>query len=295
MSGAMTMGDTFAPQVAVDTILTGLAGTPVLYGSPAVVVNSSLGSVGGLFKNKLVDIPYFGHLPAYQLDVPEKTALAPDGTTETSEQARVKQAGVRIAWSTWEGMCLQARERRLDPYTLFGQQIATQFVHAMENELITAARTGLSGSYIYDGSADTITWDSIVRTRLLLGDEARDTELISVHSKVKADLMLLKDGNDRPLLIDVLNVNAGNIPRVMNVPLLESDLNYVSSADPPLYDSLIIQRGALALWHSIPTIERNRVPESNIDELISWFWYVPYRYNKLPGKTRGGVLINRTQ
>ena len=292
---SMGTGDVFAPQVAVDSIVEGLAGAIVLYGSPAVVVASNLGEVAGLKVNKLVDIPYFGMIPEFQIDVPENVGLVSEKGTETSEQARVRQAGVKVEWSEWVQLQQSARSRNLDPYVLFGNMITQRFTQACEKELIKVARDSLSADYINDASSDTITWDSIVDVRGKFGDEAKDVALISCHSKVKRDLLKLKDGNDRPLMVDAMNGAGGDIPRVQGVTLYESDLNYKSSANPALYDTLVMMRNSLALWHSMPTVEIKRDATANTNSIISWFFYIPYRYNKLPGRTRGGVGINRTR
>ena len=293
MSG-MGTGDAFVPEVAVDSVVEGIAGATVLYGSPAVVVASNLGEVGGLKLGLLVNVPYFGMIPPFQMNVPEKVGLVPDKASETVEQSTVKQAGVKVEWSQWLQLVQQARSRNLDPYTLFANMVRQRFIHGVEKEIITAARTGLSSDYINDASSDTITWDSIVDTRYLGGDEA-DIQLISMHSKVKADSLKLKDGNDRPLFVDAMNGNQGDIPKIQGVTVKTSDLNYVSSANPPLYDTLVMQDNAMALWHSMPTIELDRDKTANMNYIVSWFFYVIHRYNKLPGKTKGGVFINRTR
>lgn len=295
---SMTSSDIFVPEVAQDAIIEGLSGMKVLYGSPAVVVQSDLESAGALKVGKEVTIPYFGMIPPYQLDVPETAGLAPEKTTETTETATIKQAGVRIEYSKWAEAVLKGRRDRIDPYVVFSGMILERAREAFEKMLITTARTGLASDYIHDisgTSPGTIDWDAIVDARFLKGDEASDIELMSMHSKVKKDALKLKDGEDRPLFVDSLNQGVGDIPRMQGVMVYTSDLNYKSSDSPPKYDTLFFQRNALVLWHSNPTIEEHRDPLSNMRSIVSWFYYIPYRYKKLPGKTKGGVFVLRSK
>ena len=294
----MLSKDIFIPEVATDAIIEGLAGMKVLYGSSAVVVQSDLESAGQLKVGRKVTIPYFGMIPPYQEDVPEGVGLVPDKSSETTEEAVMKRCGVRIEWSGWSQAILKARRENLDPYIVFASMLLERFRETVEKKLIVAARDGLGSDYINDvsgSSPGTISWDSVVDTRFKIGDEANDIQLISMHSKVKKDALKLKDGEDRPLFVDAMNGDGGDIPRIQGVTVFTSDLNYKSSADPPIYDTLLMQRNSLVLWHSNPTIEPYRDPNADMNSLISWFYYIPYRYAKLPGKTKGGVLIHRSK
>lgn len=295
---SMTSTDIFVPQVAQDAIIEGLAGMKVLYGSPAVIVQSDLESAGALKVGAQVTIPYFGMIPPFQLAVPETVGLAAEKTSETTETAPIKQAGLRVEYSKWAEAVLKGRRDRIDPYVVFSGMIIERFREAAEQMLITTARTGLGSDYIHDisgNSPGTIDWDSIVDARFKVGDEANDIQLMSMHSKVKKDALKLKDGEDRPLFVDAMNQGVGDIPRLQGVTVYTSDLNYKSSASPPIYDTLMFQRNSLVLWHSNPTIEEHRDPNSNMRSIMSWFYYIPYRYNKLPGKTKGGVIILRSK
>lgn len=298
MSGG-TSSDIFIPQVATDAILAGLSdeGMKVLYGSPAVVVDSSLAAQGEMKVGRKLTIPYFGMIPGWTDEVPENTAIEPVKATETVEEAVLKQMRVEVEWSSWQQMVLRGRSLRLDPYTLFASQAIERLGQAFEKRLIITARTDLSASYVNVAPADaskTIDWDSIADTKQLLGDAAKKIVMISAHSKVKTDLTKLKDAVGRPLLVDA-TAGTAEIPRIQGLPLFESDFNYVSSDSPPKYDTLMLQKGALALWHSLPTVEAAKDIRSQTNVIVLNVFYIAYRYKHLPGGTKPGVLILRTR
>ena len=297
--GSGTTADIFIPQVAQDTIIAGISdeGMPVLYGSPAVNVDATLGAQGQLKVGRKLIVPYFGMIPAFQDDVPEDGALSPDKATEIVEEAEVRRSGLMIEWSTWEEMVLKGRASNLDPYTLFAAQARDRLRQLFERRLVTAAVTGLDSAYINAAPADatmTIDWDSIADTTRLLGDAASKIVMMSAHSKVKNDLVKLKDAVGRPLLVDA-TAGTAEIPRIQGLPLFESDFNVRSSDSPPKYDTLLLQQGALALWHSMPTVEVVRTAQSDRNAIVMWVYYIVYRYKRLPGGTKPGVLILRTR
>lgn len=294
----MSSNDIFVPEVATDAIVEGLAGAKVLHGSEAVIVQSDLESAGALKVGRKITIPYFGMIPPFQAKVPEGAGLQPDKTSETVEEASMYQYGVSIEWSKWTEAILKGRRDRIDPYIVFAGMVRDRFREVMEQQLILTARTGLDSSYVNDisgNSPGTISWDSIVDTRYLGGDEANDIQLMSVHSKVKKDMLKLKDGEDRPLLVDAMNQSTGDVPRIQGVTVFTSDLNYKSNDSPPKYDTLMMERNSLVLWHSLPTVEPIRDGKANMNSIVCWFWAIVYRYAKLPGKTRGGVRIHRSK
>ena len=298
MSGGTT-ADVFIPQVATDAIVAGVSdeGVKVLYGSEAVNVSPTLGAQGMLKPGRKLTIPYFGMIPTWQDDVPEGQALQPDKATEVVEEATMKRMGVAIEFSSWEEMVLRGRQMKLDPYVLFTSQALERLGQRFEQKLVTTAVTGLDSAYINAAPADaskTIDWDSVADTKQLLGDAARKIVLMSVHSKVKTDLVKLKDAVGRPLLIDA-TAGTNEIPRLQGLPVFESDFNVKSSDSPAKYDTLLLQRGALALWHSIPTVEPWADPRSGTKQIILWVYYIAYRYKSLPGGSKPGVLILRTR
>lgn len=297
MSGVAT-SDIFIPQVATDAIVAGISdeGIPVLYGSEAVNVDATLGDQGQLKVGRKITVPYFGMIGKWQMDVPENVAVNPDKATETVEEGVVKQARIAIEWSTWVQMCMRGRARNLDPYVLFAGQAMERLTQAFEEKLVTTAVTGLDSAYVNAAPADankTIDWDSVADTKQLLGDAARKIVMLSCHSKVKTDLVKLKDAVGRPLLIDA-TAGTNEIPRLQGLPVYESDFNVKSADVPAKYDTLLLQRGALALWHTMPTVETWKDPRSQTNQIILNLFYIVYRYKSLPGGSKPGVLILRT-
>lgn len=298
MSG-ISSSDVFIPEVALDAIVAGVSdeGVKVLYGSPAVNVSPTLGDQGTLKVGRKLTIPYFGMIPKWQDDVPEGVALQPDKASETVEEAAMKRTGVAIEWSTWAEMIMRGRQLRLDPYTMFAAQALERLGQRFEEKLVTTAVTGLDSAYINEAPANaskTIDWDSIADTKQLLGDAARKIVMMSVHSKVKTDLVKLKDSVNRPMFVDAMS-GTNEIPRLQGMPVFESDFNVKSSDVPAKYDSLLLQQGALALWHSMPTVAIREEPLSGTKQIVLWVYYIAYRYKSLPGGSKPGVLILRTR
>lgn len=296
MSGG-TSSDIFIPQVATDAIAEGLRGTGaiVLYNSPAVVVNNTLGAQGQMKPGRKLTIPYFGHLGEMIENVPEGVGVEPfKPGPESVEEAAIEQACLPIEWSMWEQMVLRGRQLNLDPYLLMAQQATARMNQMFEKRLVKVAAASLDSGYINDVTAasKTLDWDVMADTRYLLGDIVGDIALMSAHSKVKKDLIKIKDSVNRPLFVD--SYAQGEIPRFQGVPVYMSDLNTKSSDDTPKYDTLLLQAGALALWHSMPFFKVEDDARANMTSLYLWVYYIPYRYNKLPGKNKGGVLIART-
>lgn len=298
MSGVST-GDIFIPQVAQDAIVAGVSdeGVKVLYGSRAVNVSATLGAQGQLKVGRKLTIPYFGMIGQWQDDVPEHVALDVDKATETVEESEVRRMGIGVEWSAWSEMILRGRQQNLDPYMLFSSQALMRLGQRFEQKLVTTAVTGLDSAYINAAPANaskTIDWDNIADTKQLLGDAARKIVMMSVHSKVKTDLVKLKDSVNRPMFVDAMG-GTNEIPRLQGMPVFESDFNVKSADVPPKYDTLLLQEGALALWHTIPTVQIKTDPASDTKQIFLWVYYIAYRYKSLPGGTKPGVLILRTR
>jgi hypothetical protein len=291
MSGTST-GDVFIPQVAEDAVIKGMAGMRVLYGSPAVIVRPALESTGKLQVKKKVDVPYFNDIPEFLDDVPEGVGLTPDKFTMDQEQAITRRAGLRIDMSWWAQACTQTG---VDPYMIISGMVVEKALRVFERRLITTARASTPNAMINDvsGAGKTLDWDVMIDTRLKFGDEETDIALLSVHSKVKGDLLKIKDSVNRPLLVESLGGGASDIPRFQGVPVKVSDLNAVDGSSN--YHSLLMRRNAMVLWHSNPKIEALRDPISDTDTITCWVYYVAHQYSVLPGKTKGGVAIAKTK
>ncbi len=296
--GGVTTSDVFVPEVARDTIIAGTSdeGMPVLFGSEAVAVDGTLATQGALKVGRKLKIPYFGMIPDFQLDVPEGHALDTDKASETVEESEIQRAGVAIEYSTWTEMVMKGRAAGLDPYTLFSGQARERLRQMFERKLVTTARTGLDSAYINDvtGASKTIDWDVWADTRVLLGDASKKIVMSSVHSKVFSDMVKLKDSTNRPLLVDPYTGGA-TIPKFQGIPVFESDFNYKSTDNPAKYDSLLLQRGSLALWYAEPTIEIDSSPRSGTKAIVIWVYYIAYRYKHAAGGTKPGVLILRSR
>lgn len=290
---ALKVPDSFVPDIAQEAVVEGIRGAVVLYNSPAVIVRDDIIVNGAMMEGEKIKIEYYGMIPPYQRNVPQATGLTPEKNVMTTEESPVYQHGLRVDWSKWY-QCLELGKRTgKDPYTLFAAMFVEQFIRLAEGIIIETARTDLPSEYINDvsGANKNMGWDEIADTKLKFGDEGDRITLMSTHSVVKNNLTKEKDATGRPLYLDPMS-GTSDIPRIQGIAVKVSDLNIVTSG---VYDTLFLQPNAIALRHSVPTVEPFRFATSNVEGLVSWVWMACHRYSKLPGKTRPGVGICRSK
>jgi hypothetical protein len=281
-----TVNDLVIPEILADAIQAAWPNRIALEGTPAVVESPTL--PGGARGGTKIKVPYFEIIGELD-DVGEDEELPPVKLTMTSEEATVQRAGKRLPIS----VLAEISARYADPYAEVSRQFMDAVKRKFDAALITAANATGAGQTTVDRSSETITYDAIVDALSAFGDAQVDVAAVVMHSKVKTDLMKLKDLGGLPLFIDA---QQGGLPRVLGLPIITSDRLPTLSGTPTKYVTLFVLRGGLALWYNgEPTIERNRIPERDRDELVINTYFVAHRYKRLPQHDKPPVVRLITQ
>ena len=274
------------PEILADAVAGAWPDRIALYGSNAVVESSTLPEAnrGG----STVRVPYFGSIGEFD-DVAEGAPLVPAPLTMTSETATVQRAGKAVEITAWAQMAAMYA----DPYAEAARQIVEGARRKFDSALVAAAGATGSGQEEVDRSTTTITYNAVVDALQAFGDQGQDVAAVVVHSKVLGDLRKVADTVGRPLFTDA---QQDGLPRVLGLPLIVSDRAPVISGTPTKYVSLLIKRGALALWYNrVPTVETDRDILADTNILSTNIYYVAHRYSRLPGSSKPGVVRLITQ
>jgi len=283
-----TRSDLVIPEILADAVAGAWPGKIALLGSEAVIESNTLpNSVRG---GDTIKVPYFNVFGDLQT-VAEGTPLTPVSISMTSETATVKHAGSLHQITTWAQMAANYA----DPYGEISRQLIEAAKRKFDEELLNAANatTPSSGQISVNRDTGTITYDALVDAVTAFNDEMNTTRLAVLHSKVFTDLLKLKDTTGRPLInSDNNTINCGPI----SVPYILSDRAPVITGTPNKYVTLLVRRGALALWY-------NQVPEVKTDYDISTdsyllgihIYFAAHRYQRLPGSAVAGVVRLITQ
>ena len=281
-------------QILTEAIGAVLPGLRVLAGSKVVTVKSGMpvdfagrAVTGGT----LITVPYFNAMGNKLDKVPENGALTPVVLSMTSDQATVARYGKAIEMTLWAELAAGWA----DPYAEFAKQFGEMTQNTVEDELILVAGTGLASAYVRDVSTaspnapHTITYDDVIRSKILWGDEQAMIEMISVHSKVYQDMLLLKDSTGRPLMTDP---NDGTLAKFNGIPVKVSDRNtIIGTGANAKYESLIFKTAALAWWYQsdpIVMVENDALAGSKVTAVH--IFGAPYRYQRGPGSSKPGVV-----
>ena len=284
-----TRSNLVIPEILADAVAAGWPNRIALYGSAAVVESSTLpeSARGG----DTLKVPLFGSIGEFD-DVAEGVALTPATLTMTSETSTVQRAGKAVEMTTWAQMAAMYA----DPYAEASRQIIEGARRKFDSALISKAAapgTGGMGAIDHDASTATISYDAIVDALYKWGDDNNDVAAFVVHSKIARDLRKVKDSNGLPLFADP---QGGGLPSVLGLPLIVSDRVPVITGSPVKYVSLLIKRGALALWYNrVPTIETDRDILADSTILATNIYYVAHRYGRLPNSDKAGVVRLITQ
>ena len=223
-----------------------------------------------------------------------------------SETANVAHFGKATEMTTWAAYAAAYA----DPYGEIARQFKEATVRTVEDKLISVAAANRSTAFTdKDGNVKsmindltvgstvlgtTITWDAVIASKLLFGDEQGKIELITVHSKVYGDMLKLKDATGRPLLVETQD---GSLPRIMGIPIKVSDRNNTGTdGNGAYYDSLIVKESALVWWYqATPNFRGIGDPLTDADIQAMHVYGVAYRYKRTPGFTRPGVAALRSR
>lgn len=284
---ATTRADLIIPEVLADTVAGAWPNRIALYGTDAVVESRTL--PGGVRNGDKVKVPYFGILGEFE-QVAEGAPLTVTKLSMTSEEATVRRAGRAFEVTSWA----QLAAMYADPYTEATRQILEGARREFDRALVEAANSTTGGGVAtQDASTGTITYDALVDALAQFGDAQVDVAAVIVHSKVLADLRKLKDTTGQPIFVDA---QQGGLPRVMGLPLIVSDRAPVITGTPTKYVTLIVRRGALALWYNgTPTVETDKDILADSTVVAVNVYYAAHRYSRLPGSDKPTVVRLITQ
>jgi HK97 family phage major capsid protein len=284
---ATTRADLIIPEVLADAVAGAWPNRIALYGTDAVVESRTL--PGGVRGGDKVKVPYFGILGEFE-QVAEGAPLTVTKLSMTSEEATVRRAGKAFEVTSWA----QLAAMYADPYAEATRQILEGARREFDRALVEAANSTTGGGVAtQDASTGTITYDALVDALAKFGDAQVDVAAVIVHSKVLADLRKLKDTTGQPIFVDA---QQGGLPRVMGLPLIVSDRAPVITGTPTKYVTLIVRRGALALWYNgTPTVETDKDILADSTVVAVNVYYAAHRYSRLPGSDKPTVVRLITQ
>lgn len=257
------------------------AGVVCLYGSGAAVIKTTL-SAGRGSEGDQVKVPYFGSLGEMEDIVTDGSALTPKAFASSAELATVVHSGIAFEMTAW------AQAGVDDPYAEVARQAVESLRRRADKALIDAAVAADVPMTLTTGA--TFSYDSFVNAKLLWGDEQDDIAAFAVHSKVYGAMLKLKDANALPLLID--SAKDGGMPRILGVPVIVSDRLPVAST---VYTSLILKKNALVFWmNGDVSLKTDQDILADTDLGAIHVYHATHKYKRMPGLTKGGVVILKT-
>lgn len=278
--------DLIQPEILAEAVSAELAGRPVLYGSPAVVTNTSL--PGDKRGGDTVTVPYFGTMGELE-DVAEGQALTLRTLSMSSETAQVQRSGMAFSITKWAELAAQYA----DPYAEAAKQVANSVQRRFVKALIDVAKAPGASLAVHDvynaGTPVNFSWDVVVDAKQdNWGDEQDDLALMASHSKVKGDLYKAKDTTGRTLYVDP--ATPGQLGMFCGMPITWSDRIAPSSDTPPKYSTLLLKERSLVLWMGAPEIESGPDILSHTTVTAVNIYFVAYRYKRLMNGTKKPVI-----
>lgn len=287
--------DVIIPELLEDAIRGAFSGNNALWNTNAVKVNGTLGSDarGG----DTITVPYFGNIGELE-DLADDEggdgalpALTPAKLTMSGEQAKVHHSGKAFEITEWARMAAAYA----DPYAEAARQIREAVFRRADKALIDAARsTDLVLNLVanpIDGKS-TMVYDAMVRAKYLWGDEGQTVASTAMHSKVGADVELLKDADGKPLVSDAI-VGQGQ-RRFVGVPYTLSDkLTYLDTPGDEttrLYETILARENSMLFWYNGDfTVQTDKDILSDSTVAAVHIYWLAHRYKRMPGSNKSGV------
>ena len=287
-----TTADLFIPEIVAETVQGFVAaGKTALISSGAAIIKMGMpdgrGKVGDSIK-----IPYFNSIGEFEDVASDGDPVAAIAKLTQSNESAIVRHARKVAEITE-----RAAANSDDPVGEISRQLAEGAIRRLDRALLDAAgnATGLA-SYTFDGTAATIGYDAVINARQLLGDESEEWAAMVVHSKVYADMLKLKDGQSRPLLLE--NAFSNNSATFLGMNIIVSDRATVVAGSPDIYESLLCKKGSLVAWVSDLSDKDVRL-DTDItvpsDVLAMHLYFATHRYSRLAGKTKPGVVKLRSR
>lgn len=279
------LGDVFSPELLDEALKGVFAGMSVMRKSGAAIFKMGMPAGKAKLGQKVI-VPYFDTVGELQDLVADGDALTPKGLATTEEEATVQHSGIALEATVWAS--LSGVE---DPYLEGGRQIGVATERRADKALIdvaSAAGSGLLTLDVYNsGTPRKIDYDLIVDGKMLWGDEQDDIAAMIIHSKVKGDMLKLKDSTGRPLYVDGIE---GALDRFCGFPVLVSDRLTPSSDSPAKYTTLLLKRGSLIFWLGEYNSDEDKDILANSKVTATHIYWAAHRYKRHPNGTKCGVV-----
>lgn len=163
-----------------------------------------------------IKVPYFGVIGEFD-DITDGNPLVPKKGSQTQEQATVAHAGLAFESTRWARS--SAGE---DIHLEGGRQILIAGRRFADKKLIAAAYETPLIKNVYSATVPrTLDYDLVVDARMMWGDEQDQIVAIATDSKGYGDILKMKDGMGRPLLVQ--DMSLGGVERFCGMPLIVSD------------------------------------------------------------------------
>lgn len=278
-------GDVFSPDLLDDALPGKFAGMRVMRASGAVIFKMGMPASKSKLGEKVI-VPYFGTVGALQKLTVDGDALTPKSLSTSQEEAIVQHAGIALEATFWASMSGVE-----DPYVEGARQIVESTENFVDDEVISVATAAGSDLLVLDvynaGTPRKIDYDLVVDGKMLWGDEQSDLACMVIHSKVKGDMLKLKDSTGRPLYVDG---NDGQLDRFCGFPVLVSDRLAASSDSPAKYTTLLLKKGALVFWLGDVHSDEDKDILADSEVTATHIYYALHRYKRHPMGTKCGVV-----
>lgn len=299
-SGTGTKANFFIPELLTDALVAGFGNLKALEGTGAVIFNASM-PYGEANVGEKINVPYFTNIGELDEITTDGDSLTERSISSAAEQASVRHFGALLGFTDWSRWAAGGG----DPYVIASGQVNESIQRTADKLLIDAAAAPVSGNtnlkdVFSVGSPVKMSYDLAVDAKLMFGDDLSNIALLAVHSKVYGDLLKLKDGNDRPLMVD--SFREGEFARFCGIPVITSDRlpvatsggssDTLASTSNPKYTSLVCKKGSLVFWmNGKPGVETDRKIERATSRAAVHVYAACHRYSKMPGATKPGVVV----
>lgn len=283
--GFTKKGDVFVPELLDEALMGKFAGMTVMRKSGAAIFMMGMPAGRAQLGEKVI-VPYFGTVGEME-DVDEDGQnLVPKKLSTTQEEAIVKHSGLALEATVWAS--LSGVE---DPYAEGARQLVEAAERRADKALIDvaiAAGSDLLTLDVYNAvTPRTINYDLVVDGKMKWGDEQEDIAAMVIHSKVKGDMLKLKDSTGRPLYVDGLQ---GELDRFCGFPVLVSDRLTPSSDTPAKYTTLLLKKGSLIFWLGEFNSDDDKNILANSRMMATHIYWAAHRYKRHPNGTKCGVV-----
>jgi hypothetical protein len=223
-----TASDMLNPQILIDAVRGKFKGKnafmgSILVSSGAVMVSGTMPEGGPRAIGKEVTVPYFGTIGEFVAN-PDGSSVTPSKIGQTSEVSPVERESLSAEISAWAQGLADVDPALGNPYDESADQVQAAAERSMDRRIVTAFKATPLVRDVYNsavGSAQYLSYQLAIRSKVLWGDEADDIVAMVTHSQAEADLAEQLDANGRPLL--VMSQNEAGVKTFAGIPLLVSD------------------------------------------------------------------------